>query len=230
MINHNVRLMLSIALFVPLTACVTPPPETSFDGLKLNEKTGFATVYVKPNADISSYSSISLADCQVAFKDNWQRDQNRSRSTLDSRINQKDVDKIKNSLAKSCNDSFKSALEEKPAYTLVDVADSDGGVLLIKPSIIDLDINAPDVQSVGMNRSYTTSSGEMTLFMELYDAATGEILARVIDRKKGLDNSRLQWTNSVTNKADADRNLSQWTGKLRESLDQIRAQPKMSAP
>ena len=219
---HSVLISL---LLLSLTACVTPPPETSFDGLKLNTDTGFATVYVKPNADISSYTSINLADCQVAFKDNWLRDQNRSRMRSDTRIKQRDVDKIRASLTSSCNASFKSALEQTPAYTLVDTADSDERVLVLKPSIIDLYINAPDIQSVGMNRSYSTSFGEMTLFMELFDGATGEILARIVDEKEGMSDTRLQRANSVTNKSDAERILRQWTHQLRNSLDAIREKP-----
>ena len=100
---------------------------------------------------------------------------------------------------------------------------SDGEhVLILRPSIINLDINAPDVRTTGMSRSYTTSAGEMTLYLELVDATTGETLARVVDRKREMDTGHIQWTSSVSNKADAERTLRRWAKLLRDGLDSAR--------
>jgi hypothetical protein len=228
MINYSIRFLIILALIVTVSACVTPPPETSHDGLKLVDGSAFSIVYLKPGADIASYLSFALADCQVAFKKDWLRDQNRDRMRLNNRVTQEDVDKIKASLSKSCNSIFKNELEQAPAYKLVNASATGNQVLLIKPSIIDLDVTAPDLSMSQANRSrtYTTTSGEMTLFMELHDAATGEILARVIDKKKDNQSMNLEWSNSVTNKSDAERVLRQWSSKLRKGLDQLRGNNK----
>lgn len=52
-------------------------------------------------------------------------------------------------------------------------------------------------------RSYTLSesSGAMTLYPEVFDAVTGQILARAIDRERSRGTGRIQWQNSVTNRA-----------------------------
>ena len=87
--------------------------------------------------------------------------------------------------------------------------------------IINLDISAPDTRSAGMQRTYTTEAGEMTLLLELFDGTTGEILVRVVDRQRSRESSRLQWTSSVTNQADARRILSRWASQFRKGLDEV---------
>ena len=64
----------------------------------------------------------------------------------------------------SCDEKFREALLADPAYKLVDAFSDGEAVLILRPSIIDLDVNAPDMQSANVSRSYTTSAGEMTLF------------------------------------------------------------------
>jgi hypothetical protein len=61
----------------------------------------------------------------------------------------------------------------------------------------------------------------MTLFLEVADASTGETLFRIVDRRRGLNAMRLQWSNSVTNGADAKRILNAWGQQFREGLDQV---------
>lgn len=64
----------------------------------------------------------------------------------------------------------------------------------------------------------------MTLYLELMDASTGEVLYRIVERKRGLDAGRLEWTSSISNRAEADRILGPWADLLRDGLDRVRAQ------
>ena len=75
--------------------------------------------------------------------------------------------------------------------------------------------------SAGRSRTYTTNAGEMTLDMEVRDSLTGQLLARVVDKQRALDTGRLQWTNSVTNAADAERAIDVWAKQLRGGLDRV---------
>jgi len=216
-----------MACIASLSGCATTDakmPTETHDGLSLVPNTKFQEMYRRPNADISTYTELGLAPCKVAFKKNWLRNQNFNRVDLTNRVTQKDVDRIKDRLSEACDEQFRDALLEDPAYKLVDTFNDGEEVLIIHPSIINLDISAPDVSAPGISRTYTTSSGEMTLSLELTDATTGEILARAIDKRRGLDQNRLQWTNSVTNKADAQRTLKRWAKILREGLDEARTQ------
>jgi hypothetical protein len=139
---------------------------------------------------------------------------------LGSRVTQKDVDRIKDKLSQECGNYFRQALEQAPPYKLVERFSDGEQVLVVRPAIINLDIAAPDTRSTGVQRTYTTEAGEMTLLLELFDGTTGEILVRVIDRQRGRDSGYMQWSNSVTNQADAERILGRWAKQLRKGLDE----------
>jgi hypothetical protein len=225
--NFSAKTILIAVCVATLTACASTgeqAPTVSHDGLTLVPNSKFQEVYRRSEADLSSYTEFGLAPCKVAFKKNWLRDQNSTRMDLSNRVTQKDVDRIKDSLSEACDEKFREALLEDPAYNLVEAFDDGEQVLVIHPSIINLDIRAPDVRTAGRSQSYTTSSGEMTLSLELTDATTGEILARAVDKRRGMDDNRLQWTNSVTNRTDANRALKRWASILREGLDEARNQ------
>lgn len=61
----------------------------------------------------------------------------------------------------------------------------------------------------------------MTLYAELFDSATGDIIARVIDGKVSdrggfaMDGSRM------TNKVEADRIIRKWAVALRDNLGKV---------
>ncbi len=210
---------LGVLVTALVTGCASQAPQETHDGLVLQPDSKFQEVYILPGADLSSYTEFGLADCSVAFRKNWLRDQNNSRMDLTRRVTQKDVDKIKDSLGEECTRFFRQSLQEAPPYQLVDEFENGEAVLVLRPAIINLDINAPDTMSPGINRTYTTSTGEMTLSLELFDGTTGQALARIVDRRRAPDMGRLQWTSGVTNKAEADRTLKRWAKNLREGLD-----------
>ena len=187
--------------------------------------TRFGAVYKRPGVDLAVYDSYGLAPCEVAFRKNWQRDQNSSRLNLSSRVTQKDVDRIKDKLGEACEQYFREALEQAPPYPLVERFSDGEQVLVLRPAIINLDIAAPETRSAGMQRTYTTEAGEMTLLLELFDGTTGEILVRVIDQQRSRETSYLQWSSSVTNEADARRILSRWAGQFRKGLDAVTGGP-----
>lgn len=196
------------------------PTETA-DGLQLQPNTRFEAVYLRPGADFTIYDEFGLAPCQVSFKKNWLRDQNSNRVDLTNRVTQKDVDRIRDGLAKLCDEQFKQALLEDPAYTLVESFSEGEHVLVLEPAIVNLDITAPDVRSANVSYEYTTSSGEMTLALAAVDGTTRQTVAEVADRREETDDGTLQWTNSVTNRSDAERILGMWADQLRDGLDHL---------
>jgi len=194
-------------------------PEVTEDGLHLIPDSKLAIVYAQPGASLSGYDKVMLLDSYVAFRKNWERDQ-RSQSTSLTRLSSRDIERIKTDLAKAFRDVFTEELE-KGGYPVVSEAGED--VLLVRPAIINLDVNAPDTMSAGRTRTYTQSAGEMTLYVELYDSVTGDLIAKAMDRR--ADRSRdgfYTWTNSVTNRAAAQMILRGWAGILLQALDEAR--------
>ena len=86
----------------------------------------------------------------------------------------------------------------------------------------DLDVTAPDVARSGRSYNFASSAGAATLYLELYDSVSGEILARAVDRKAARHPGDLmRWSNKVTNRSDARRVFAGWAGLLRARLDEI---------
>lgn len=218
-----VRPTAAIFLMALMAGCSSSPsvPETSHDGLVLQADTKFGSVYAKPGVDISAYENFAVHHCEVAFRKNWQRDQNSTRRSTTRRVTDADMEGIRASLAELCETEFLSVLSVEPAYSIVSEEQAGASTLLLRPNIINLDVAAPDVSSPGVSRSYTTESGEMTLYLEVADASTGETLFRIVDRRRNLNSMRLQWSNSVTNAADAKRILNAWGEQFREGLDRV---------
>lgn len=226
-LTHKVKVVSVVLLVSCLTACTSIKPDlpaVTHDGLQLVENTEFDAVYIDPNARFDEYQKYGLLPCQVAFKKNWERDQNRNRMDLSNRVTQADVDRIKQALSEQCDKYFKEALLEDPAYDLVEEFNEGESVLILRPNIINLDVSAPDLRTASRTRSYTTSSGEMTLYLELIDSTTSDILARVIDEEAARDNISIQITNSVTNMADANIILREWANKLRKGMEEVKNQ------
>lgn len=201
-----------LAAVLSKVAVAAQPEQTTHDGLVLTPTKNVELLYTLPGADLAGYKQVALLDCYVAFRKNWQRDQN----TSGIRVSSADMERIKKSLAEEFRKVFTEELA-KGGYTLTDKGGDD--VLILRPAIIDLDVQAPDVQTAGMGRTFSTSAGGMTLFLELLDGATGQIIARAADRAEARDNGFMTWQSSVTNRAEADRMLRKWAGLARKGLD-----------
>ena len=216
--NRSVTITLFCAL---LTGCAsTRAPEMTEDGLQRVSDDRFEAVYRLDGSDLGGFEAFTMQPCTVAFRRNWMRDHNRSRPATGNRVDQEWLDRAKATLGEDCDKYFKEALLEEPAYSLVDESERIDGVIIVAPGVVDIDINAPDVRGAANVRSYTTSAGEMTLSLELRDGATGQVLARIIDRREDPELQWLEWTNSVSNRADARRILRRWSERLRAYLDE----------
>jgi hypothetical protein len=185
-----------------------------FDDLVAVENPAMEVAYIDPQADFSVFRRVAILEPFVAFRANWQRDQNRSRSR---NVSQRDMDRIKQDVSTLFERVFTERLEAA-GYEVVDTAAED--VLVLRPAIIDLDITAPDVPAAGRSRTFTTSTGAATMYVELFDSLTGDMLGRAADRRSIRSaGGRVSWSNSVTNSADARRMLGRWADMFVAFLD-----------
>ncbi len=212
--SQAITLIASLATAGSLLASTPDMPEITEEGLHKLKDTNLGLVYADPDADLSTYDRVHLLEASVAFKKNWQRDQNRSYAF---KVKASDMERMKSGLAELFHDVFSEELAEG-GYELTEETADD--VLLIRPAIINLDVTAPDVQSATRSYQYAESAGEMTLYVELYDAVTGALLAKAMDRKRDRDRGYFQWQSRVTNTSAAKRILKSWAETLREALDE----------
>jgi len=217
-VRHSLYALMLSVVAAAAAAKEQELPDVNEDGLHRIPDSRMAIVYADPQADLSGYQKVQLLDAYVAFKKNWERDQ-RSRSADPLHVTSKDIEKIKNSLAEEFQTVFTKALEEG-GYPVVGEAGDD--VLLVRPAIINLDVAAPDTGRAGRSRTYVDSAGEMTLYVELYDSVTGDLIAKAIDRQEDRNSGFYTWSNRATNKAAADRILKGWADILLSALNEAR--------
>lgn len=191
-------------------------PETTVEGLVLvpNPKR-MAVVYAEPGANLSQYNRVYLVEPYVAFKKNWQRDQNRGYS----KVTTNDMNRIKIAVAELFMEVFTEELQEG-GYELATERAED--VLIVKPAIIDLNVNAPDIMSAGRTTTYAQSAGSMTLYIELYDSETDDLLAKALDATADRQSAFMQWQTGPANRAAGKRMMKPWAQALREALDEAR--------
>jgi hypothetical protein len=215
--KHFVLPFVTALATIVLAGCATTqrgPAE--WDGLVRQPNTRLDAVFLKPDAEIPSYTSVIIAPATVQFARNW--DPNRGGRSLSRRLDAGDIAAIKDSLATMLGNTFR---EELTAGGYQVVTEPGPDTLLVIPAIVDLYITAPDTMSPGRNRTYTANSGRMTLVLELRDSVTGETLARVVDTQSGRSSGTWWITNRVTNTADAQRAINTWARALRSGLDSL---------
>lgn len=214
-------LALAILCGAPLAAKEKLPQVS--DGLQLMKHTKLRAVYMKPGVTLEKYNKIALLDCYVEFEKNWQRDYNEDVVGLEQRVTTEDMDRIKKEVAEEFRKVFTEELEKKGGYPIVDNAAED--VLVLRPAIINLDVTAPDTMSPGMSMTIVASAGQMTLYLELYDSLSSDLIARIIDPEAERGTGMAEIGNSVTNTAAADRIMRRWADILRSHLGAVKAPP-----
>jgi hypothetical protein len=213
-----------LAVAVLLQACTSTGP-SPIDEASLNE--GLERVpskvvdalYRRPGATLTGYKKLLLRPIDVQFAKNW--DPGKGGSAL-YQMHEPDREKIKSELATVFAEVFTEDMTKNGGYPLVDAAGTD--VVEMRAAIVNLYITAPDVSMdvAGRSKVYTTEAGEMTLIMQLHDSVTGQLLARAYDRRAAMD-SGWQWSNSVTNTAEAKRVIGTWATALRKAFDAANA-------
>jgi len=209
--------LLAVAAFA---VAKTDFPAVSHDGLHLMPDTKLRAVYMKPGADLSEYDKVYLVDAYVAFSKNWKRDYNEEQP-FEERINDKEMKEIRERLAKGFAKEFTEVLSTKGGHKIV--TEGGTGVLVVRPAIVNLEVTAPDLMSPD-STSLVASAGSMTLYMELYDGKTQDIIARIID-PEAAENAGLvaRRANRVTNTQDFDRVLRHWAEILNVQLAEMKS-------
>ena len=205
-----------MALAMTMAAQTVAAEEETWDGLVKIDAKRVYTAYLRPGADFRVYTEVVIDQPVVEFRKNWQRDINRSASTLGQRLTSSDVERIRTAFT----EGFAEILAAGFAKGGWEVGLANGpDVLRVTPLLVNVYVNAPDRMSAARTTTYTVQAGEATLALEIRDAETGQLLGRVIDRKRTSNyGNTLMITNRVTNRAEFERMLKGWTEILVDGL------------
>lgn len=217
--NFPFSIMIMLALFYcPLILADTPAPDELIDGLELVKKSWRGEVLLDSSADWSKYKNIQLERATVDFRKNWARDQ-RNRHGI--RVTDKGMERIKSDLSELLNEVFTEELTKNGAYSMSSESGED--VMRITPSVVDLNVYAPDRMRDYIGYTLTDSQGSMTLKLEIHDSVSGALLARASDNQEDPQKGYLEWTTSGTNRRSARLMLMRWARGLLDWLEEAKS-------
>jgi hypothetical protein len=212
---------LSLAVTSSLAASKKEVDEAmSRDGLQKISVKGLDLAYARPGASLAAYKRVKLDPVEVEFDKSWDPAKTGSRIKLSN----EEREKIKAGVAKLVEEEFAKALQKDGAYQIA--SESAPDVLRVKVSILNLYVNAPSGSGgAGRSKTYVSSAGQMTLLAELSDAASGQMLARVADRREanGVGARSMQLADRILNEDAAREVAAAWAQTLRKALDKARS-------
>ena len=183
----------------------------SRDGLQKTTVKNIDLAYARPGATLAAYKRVRIEPVEVAFSPSW----NPTRTGSSLKLSAQEKENIRTGVARLVEEEFAREMQAGGRYPVVTETGPD--VLRVKAAIVNLYINAPDT-GMGRQRTIVSSAGEMTLIAELSDGATGQVLARVADRREA-PNTRMQITNGVVNESEARTIAAGWAKTLKKALD-----------
>lgn len=197
----------------------TASPPATWDGLVQVQSKKFDLVYLQPGADFRGYTKVILEPVQVSFTKNWQRDYNRSASSLASRVSDSEVQEIVTEGAKSAGDIFSEAWT-KGGFAIVQEPAPDA--LKVTTGVVNISVTAPDQMTAGRSRTYAREAGYATFVVEVRDSQTNALLGRAIDQRTVGDDF-VSWRNSTSNRVDFRREVQRWADLSVRGLGELKA-------
>ncbi|MBD3584764.1 DUF3313 domain-containing protein [Salinimonas sp. HHU 13199] len=195
--------------------------ELTHDGLMTQKSDRNSQLQIKQDLNWQRYDKIIVEPSHVAFRKNWERDYNSDHRA--GRIRPADMEAIRERMGNIVDQAVTERLADVPGMTIT--SQPDNNTLLIKPNVINLDVSAPDINTTGINRTYVRSSGSLTMYLEIYDATSGEILARWIEDLEDREDMYLEWSTRASNTADAKRVVNRWADEFLTGFNALRMQP-----
>ena len=209
--------ILTLGLAAAPVAQAKDLPKTTHDGMDLVPKTKAYAVYMKPGANLKTYTRVGIMMPAVAFKKNWQKDYNEN-APMNAKVTDADMERIKKQLA----DEFVLVFNDELTKSGHEVTKETGkDVVILRPMIVNLVVTSPDKPTAGVSRGAVASAGEMTLVLELYDSVTSDIIARIIDPQAARERTGFHIATAAQNKADADMILRDWAKRLSKNLGEV---------
>lgn len=211
-------------IFVLLTDCTGTPvfqtgpdAEVSPDGLTRIDHSSFDAAWARTDIDLSGVDSVMLEEVEIQYRPVSGQTDSRlsvSRGDLDFPLTDAQKERLRETVAAA----FTRAMQGSGVFDLVNVPGP--GVLLIRATLVDVVSNVPP-ETVSRTDVYLSSVGEATLIVEIFDSASGAILARIVDRDAAEDPTTFIEVSPVTTWAEVQRLADRWATALRRRLEEM---------
>ena len=201
-----------------LTACAGPAPVPE-PGLEILQHARNEEMQVAPDIDWDSYTKIILHNAPVAFRENWQRDQERIKG---SAIREESIEMFKTNVSDQLSKVMRKRITERGDYELT--GESGPGVMSFQPNIVDLDIRGPGWVQDSILESMTNSRGSMTIEVVIRDSVTDKLLAVAWQDQSDPQEGYMEMTNTVNNTVAFRLMMQRWNDWLFAQLKKAKAQ------
>lgn len=201
---------LALVLFAGGAFAQDPDPEANVDeGLVRVHSSRKGAVYRSPDVRFERYKKVSFDAVTVTFRSSWRREY--------PRLTEADVERIRSRAATQFREQLEHELVELGRYELADSPAPD--VLRVKARIEEFDQKSPSTDDIRGLRTYARTAGDMVLIVELYDAASGVIVARIVDPEKAKEYNEPQLIDRVFVETEAQKSFANGARLTREALN-----------
>jgi hypothetical protein len=194
-----------------MRAVPAAPEETTPDGLVRVPSRRSGGVFREPAWPFTQYQRLIVEPVTVTFVKDWEKNHEKE-------VSDKEIRRIRDEASQIFREEFARELIERGKYRFANEATAD--VLIVVPTITDLDIPAPESDNLDKD-SYAPRSVGLRVTGELRDATTNRLVGRV-DTFAGGDRygiNELRPVNRGTNSHEIRTGIRQWTVLLREALN-----------
>jgi hypothetical protein len=204
-----------LVFFGLMSACAPQPtipidlPKTNFDGLEEVSSRHFSAAFLRPGVDFTDYQELLLGESELAF-----RTPDRAKQQFPLSLEQK------NRFRQLLDAQFSDELATSNTLQLTDSAG---------PKVLKLDVRVQDIIATVPPRSISgvgdialQALAEATLVIELSDAESEEVLARVYDRRAIQGSAIAQRQGPpITQWEEVEAVCKRWAATVRARLDVV---------
>jgi hypothetical protein len=186
------------------------PTEVTPDGLQRVPSRRAGGVFRLPGAPFAQYRRLILEPVTVSFIEGWEKSH--------PETSDKEKRRMREEAAQLFREEFERELIKGGKYTFAQ--DPGADVLIVAPTITDLDVPAPYSDNMDM-RTMSPRSISLRVTAELRDAPTGKLVGR-IDMFAGGEEYGLhefREGNRTTNAFEVRNHVREWSRLLREALN-----------
>ena len=199
-------LAMAVALAGVAMAQANAEPAVTVDGLVAVKSRSLDEVALRPGVDLSTYRSVIVEPARAALRKDWLKDLNTTRGPT-RWLTREDAQQITDEAALRLSAMTSMVFQER-GYEIA--AAPAAGVLRLSLAITDLDVNAPDEPMPGIVKYFVRDAGQATIALDVRDAASGALLARVVDRGTASEIRQINRATNVTNEFWFDALFRQW--------------------
>ena len=219
--KSSISILLLTAIWL-LTACTMPEPslptgadaEVNSEGLVRVKNSRVDDAFMRPDVDFKQFTGILIDGLDLSNVKIVQPDYGATRFNKDWEL----VDKDRTYLEELFQEKMNKYLFERGGYMRADSPAEN--VLRLNVAVVKIAPNAPkESDYVGRSTTYSRGAGSISIAGVLYNAGTGQVLARFADTRESQEN----WgqNNELSNKADVRRIFDFWAQLFQYRLDAL---------